>query len=239
MTSLADSYAELLALTQLFLLQDYTLQDYIPVDTKTYQMFKSIPIKKEKITQVVPVTPRSTLKPVLLPEPKPAVLTPPQPSAVIPEPEVVKTPIKHKEIDLKDIEHVMLAKFPNQKIVNSIPSNPFKTKSTPIAIILFTKHSQTHMTFFSNMAKAINDRFGPTEVLDANKIEQLSDWHNIFSAQSLRLVILENQALETLPQLQQHLKEIKTVLLSNISLYLENPQHKAPLWKQICSHLTR
>lgn len=113
MTILQEAYRELLALTQIFLLEEYSLQERIPTDQTTYEDFKRYALKN-KTAQQAPIAHENkiTREPVEVIRSPAAVtpLKPPQPIEQVSNPPAIvqeqKTPLpiisKSKEVVAKE-----------------------------------------------------------------------------------------------------------------------------------------
>lgn len=115
--------------------------------------------------------------------------------------------------------------------------------SSEIIILSFSELAK-EQTFISNLAFALNQCLGSTQVLSAKKIEDDQGWNKLLKAEKLRLVIASNYNLHTLPELVKYFHEDATgkhklgtkklYLLSDISLYMQQPSLKSSLWKTLC-----
>lgn len=106
MTVLQEAYRELLALTQIFLLEEYSLQERIPADQTTYEDFKRYalknkaapaPIAKETIISRQPVEVIRSPAAVNTPSPQQPIEQAGSPPVVIQEPTPLPATSKSKE----------------------------------------------------------------------------------------------------------------------------------------------
>lgn len=143
-----ERYTELLALTQLYLLQEYPNKGSIPVGLDTYNYFKQLALQQKSQNQKAP-----TIAPMPMPTKPPSPLPPapqktqvpsvPQNTATVPpvpEPQI-KPATQEKTVasksenfvlepisvvtptELNDVRQAVTERFPAQKIVDTIPSN--------------------------------------------------------------------------------------------------------------------
>lgn len=145
--------------------------------------------------------------------------------------------------------------FPELALIESIPSDSaaLKIKNAwlndqmiPPVIILSFQDEEQQIAFLKNMAQAISVRFAPARVFSATKFENENCWENILKSPGLRLVIASDYGLylqpglmhfysEILQQGKHFLNHIPLLLLSDLSLYLKEPQLKSLLWRAICN----
>ena len=147
MTMLKKQYADLLALTQLYLFQEYSLQERIFADSKSYEEFKKFALK-QKGSQPPTIQPQKMLqKPATEPfsPPQPIKKTTPlvQPTAEVtaPAPKVIPPKIEEaaakenvsqffvlepletiQAMELDDFRTLIREKFPSQ-VIDEIPSD--------------------------------------------------------------------------------------------------------------------
>lgn len=119
-------------------------------------------------------------------------------------------------------------------------------KEIPPVVILSFNEQKDHMALLNNIAKAITLQLAPAKVISGHRLEQEKKWEEMLNSPGLRLVIASDYGLYLLPDLMKHYKEsaksarhfLKTtplLLLSDISLYLKEPQLKPLLWRAICN----
>lgn len=163
-------------------------------------------------------------------------------------------------IDFSDIRQVITERFPSQKIIDQIPNDEDVRKkegtwqkgmAVPEVLILSFTEIPKEITFLQNIAKAIQDRLSATaQIMAAAKLEQEECWSAILSSKTLRLIIACDHGLPSIPGLMQYYREaprhakyyagkVPLCLMSDISLYLNEPQLKPALWKTIQEMLKR
>lgn len=281
MNPLKEQYAELLALTQLYLLHEFPEKAWIPVSMPFYQWIRAThqPPPKTASIPSTPIQPAAT-QPTPLPTP-PSPLpapaapkkaeAPPQHTPTPPKPAPQKAPepipppqkteatprsfftlepmTQAVESDLTDIQTILAERFPKQTILKEVPSDTEsnllkKEHTTEAAILLSFLESPEHLTFLTNIAKAIESRLAPAAVVAANDYEQDDRWHTLLQSPALRAIIISSANLQALPKLMKHYREDTTqkkfflgqvplVVLSDISLYFQEPTRKRALWDEI------
>jgi len=145
--------------------------------------------------------------------------------------------------------------FPDWSLSEAIPNDKIALKNknawmkiqeaTPVIILSFHDNEQ-QLTFLKNIAQAISLRLSSAQVISASQIEKENGWENLLNSPQLRLVIAGDYELYLHPKLMhvyreipQHgrhfLGKIPLLLLSDLSLYLKEPQLKPLLWRAICN----
>lgn len=151
----------------------------------------------------------------------------------------------------------MQAVFPQIQWNEKIPSDHLARKKrgswninqekTAVVILLFDSNEE-QLAFLKNVAHAISLRLAPTQILLASSFEKNNTWNHLLDASSLRLIIANDYGVYLQSNLKSHyressqqgkhfLKNIPLLLLSDISLYLKQPQLKSLLWRAICNEL--
>ncbi len=228
---------ELASLTKLYLLQEYTTDAWVAADKDTYHYFKEFAGRNKASATPLP----KPLPPVPTPKPFPQT-TPraslPKPSIVqlekkpLPEPDSIPElqPLTQtSERDLSDWRKIVSNKFPQQKIIDTIPDDAeakalaFRWQETPAgpqAVLLYSDEPPQQQTFLKSVAQAIESRFCTAQV---QSITQFNP------SLTYRLVLGQKTVLNTLnlPTSTQ------TIPLEPIDDYLKQPPLKAALWKQI------
>jgi hypothetical protein len=167
---------------------------------------------------------------------------------------VLEPVTKVTPVEFNDIRQLIIERFPSQKILDQIPSDKeakknetarSKEMTVPEVLILSFTEIPKEVAFLQNIAKAIQDRLMKTvQIIIASKLEQEGSWSRILGSKTLRLIIACDHGLPTVPGLMQHYREaprhakyyagkVPLCLMSDISLYLNEPQLKPPLWKTI------
>lgn len=297
MTPIQQCYAELLSLTQLFLLREHPLNEVKIVSPSLLTFFQknmkstpvlqapkkvssptfasSLPIKEAVITTTPsdtrPTEPRpkpplpNPTPPSAQPEPPPS----PQPPPIIQQEKPNKITRGAKELaldpliarstphDQGEFWKLFPNLFPEAKLSEAIPSDALAQKlknawqhqqMIPPVILLAFHDDEKQMTFLKNLAQAISLRLAPARVLSAHKLEKEKGWNEVLQTSSLRLVIASDYGLYLQPNLMQlyrevpqegkhYLNQTPLLLLSDLNLYLKEPQLKSLLWRAICNRL--
>jgi hypothetical protein len=217
----------------------------------------------------VPVQPVQNKPPAPPPPPPPsqpiAQVKPETPPPPPPKPQVDKSPLTLEplsaptSIDFSETRKFFAEKFPQLELVDTIPpdhkakeiANYWKLASaSPEVIILSFNESAPEKSILQNMAAALTKSIAPTRVIEANKIEQEKGWNKLLQSENLRLIIASNYSIYSLPEFMNHYREdsqacmyfvgkIRLYLLSDLSLYIQQPQLKAPLWRALCDILSK
>jgi len=145
--------------------------------------------------------------------------------------------------------------FPESNLNKTIPSDAFAQKNknawvrnqevAPVLILSFHDNEQQPL-FLKNIAQAISLRLAPAQVLSVSRIDKDNRWENILNFSHLRLVIAGDYELYMHPKLMHYYREVSQqgkhflhhtplLLLSDLSLYLKEPQLKSLLWRAICN----
>jgi hypothetical protein len=158
-------------------------------------------------------------------------------------------------LDHRDFWKLFSTLFPELTLCESVPHDGFAKKLKnawlndqviPPVIILSFQDGEKQLTFLKNLAQAISLRLAPARVLSASKLEKEKGWENILKTPTLRLVIASDYGLYLQPGLMHFYREIPKqgkhflnhiplLLLSDISLYLKEPQLKSLMWRAICN----
>jgi hypothetical protein len=143
-------------------------------------------------------------------------------------------------------EWVLSKAIPSDVIAQKNKNAWLKSQEIPPVIILSFHDNEQQQTFLKNIAQAISLRLAPAQVVSASQIEKENGWENILNASQLRLVIAGDYGLYLHPKLMRFYKELPQqgkhflnqtplLLLSDLSLYLKEPQLKPLLWRAICN----
>lgn len=148
--------------------------------------------------------------------------------------------------------------FPEWSLSESTPSDAIAQKKknewlkneeiSPVVILSFHDNEQ-QLAFLKNIAQAISLRLAPAQVLSVSKLEKENSWKNVLDSPHLRLVIANDYGLYLQPKLmhfyrevphqgKHFLNQIPLLLLSDLSLYLKEPQLKPLLWRAICNEFS-
>lgn len=226
MTSPKELFNELTYLTEVYLLQEHKLSDWIYAEPESYAFFKQLATSQKK--QVTP------------PPPLPAIKTEQTTAAQEPEvkPKDADKLIKlepmepHKPVDFSDIRAILQEKVPNLNIVAE-PQRKVKE-----AILLTLSPSPAHQAFLVNFAQAIELCLCPIAIVNAAKIESVKGWDNLLNQPGLKIVLMLQPDLEQLPHLAKHyvpakspaLGKVPAFFLPDIALLLKEPIRKHSLW---------
>ncbi len=158
-------------------------------------------------------------------------------------------------VNYQDFNQFFRNHFPNSIIHEQIPcdSQARKIKNTwlneqvmPPIILLSFQEEEKPLAFLKNMARAISLRLAPVRIYSASKLEKNKEWEKILTASTLRLVIASDYGVYSQPGLMNYYREIPEqskhfllqiplLLVSDLSLYLKEPQLKSLLWRAICN----
>lgn len=277
MTTPRKCYAELIALAQLYIFQEYSRGQWIETDRETFERFKAHALKGMQKT-AVPPRPIAPLPPdkvevskplsanIQSPAAKPteaekAAPAPPQAAleASLPEEKASapqKTEITPKRfklepmteappLDYSELRKLLNEKFPNISLLPIPECAASMPKSeNPQVILLTFQENGRHLAFIQNLAKAVQLTLGPAKTIAAASIENEGKWDEFLKTKGLRLIIASYSGLQTLPGLMRYFKEspkqgrhyldrLPVCLLSDIEIYLKEPQLKLPLWQSI------
>lgn len=148
--------------------------------------------------------------------------------------------------------------FPHYRLNETIPDDRLAKKlmnawsleqSIPPVIILAFNEKEKHLTLLKNIAKAITLRFAPARVMSGLKLEKDKQWDSLLNTADLRLIIASDYGLYLQPALMTHYREASKqakhflnqtplLLLSDLDLYLKEPQLKSLLWRAICNEFS-
>lgn len=160
----------------------------------------------------------------------------------------LELPAKVPLPEFQDFRAFMQQKFPSQVILDKIPT--FEKEKKPMAAVILLSFDQNPKSeaFLQSIAKAIQERFFPAEVLIAQEIEKKNGWKQLLSQNTLKLILANPNQIESLPLLHAYYREnqknatcflgdVPLCLLSDLSLYWNQPQLKSTLWKEIQRYL--
>ncbi|KIC71349.1 hypothetical protein [Candidatus Protochlamydia amoebophila] len=161
-------------------------------------------------------------------------------------------------IENQEFKEILKKIFPSYALSSTIPNDQFAKKlmnkwtyerQVPSIVILSFGNQESHLKLLKNIAKAISLRFAPSRVVSALKLEKEKQWNKLFEAKELCLVIASDYHLYLQPDLMSYyreepklgkhfLQQTPLLLLSDLDLYLKEPQLKSLLWRAICNELT-
>lgn len=249
MLTTQEQYAELLALTQLHLLQEFALTEWVEADPKTQAFFQA-DIKKQAIPvpvapvhiakETIPVPVKPAAPPPVktkaqtpiqkVPEAKPVVEVPPKQEQKQVLWEELKTP--PQEYNLNETKRILKEKYPGQAIIEEIPndaeakriSSSWKQADliTDVVILSFDTNPK-HCELLENVAKALVKYHVPAQVCMADKFESQSTWSELLKTKHLRLVIANGSGVHGMAGLMKHYREVAKTgkcYLDQVPLYL-------------------
>lgn len=282
MPNLLNQFAELISLTNLYLLREFHSPDPIFTDPSTHLFYqpyqKTPPHETSKPLHTPPPPYRETSLPrqdinktVQVPLPTKTQIIPPEVSLQQHQQEselenlkLKNTPSSFHLEPLSGLEHtsqwndfkpLFQQYFPNHPLNEQIPSDARAKKINttwkmdqviPPVVILSFNDQNNQLVLIKNIAKATSLNLAPTRVISAHTIEQQNKWKEFLHSPSLKLIIASDYGFYLLPELMKFYKEVPKsakhflhqtplLLLSDLSLYLKEPQLKSLLWRAICS----
>ena len=145
--------------------------------------------------------------------------------------------------------------FPDIPLVASIPKdtaalkviNAWRMEAViPPVVILFFQSGEKEGIFLKNVAQAISLRLAEARVISFFQWEKERSLDELVNASHLRLIISTDYDLYLQPDLMKvyrespqqgkhYLGRTPLLLLSDLSLYLKEPQLKSLLWRAICN----
>lgn len=157
--------------------------------------------------------------------------------------------------DLSDYWKLHRQLFPDINLTETFPKDcaALKVKNAwqneliiPPVVILAFRDVEKELVFLRNVAQAISLRLAPARVISASKWGKENGWTNLINSPNLRLVVATDYDLYLQPELMKmyrevpqqgkhYLQNIPLLLLSDLSLYLKEPQLKSLLWRAICN----
>ncbi|MCE2982509.1 MAG: hypothetical protein LW832_02970 [Parachlamydia sp.] len=212
--------------------------------------------KKAELPKAPLPEPIIQIKPEIKTEnPPPAPLLPKLASKNEPK-RIALEPLKETQpIDQAEWRSLFEKHFPQLPLCDQLPDDTLAKKKMsawkeeegipPILLLSFTA-KESHLSFLKQIAKAITLHFKPARALCGLTIEGKNEWKTLFNS-SLQLVIatdtdlylqknLMNYYQEAIPG-QHLLQNIPLLLLSDLDLYLRQPQLKPLVWRAICKEL--
>jgi len=242
-----EQFAELIALTQLHITQEYAKSDWINSDTETVQFFKGLKKAVSKPIVELPKPPISK-KPMIVKEESAPKITEEKPKAQPIKPSKFELePVQEvTQVDFNEMRQILAQHFPQQVVLDEIPNHNEAKASflIPEVVVLALNENAKYHAFLSNLSKAINRQIAPAELLSAQVWEKGENWEEFLKSEKLRLVIVSDRTLHALPNLmklyrenakmaKQYLGRVPVQLLPDIGVYFQRPQLKVDLWKAI------
>jgi len=230
-----------------------------PIQVKAPVMSLSIPAPTEnhKVPDPVKATPMAPQTP-----PAPATATA-KPTSTQKAPDGKKAFVREPlpaptAIDFSEMQKYFAEKLPLLPLEDCIPpdheakeiANRWKAALVaPEVIILSFNETAREKEMLNNLAAALSRTIAPSTVVQALNIEQEKSWNKVLQNEKLRLVIASNYSIYTLQELMNHYREdsqagkhflgrIRLHLLPDLSLYIQEPRLKAPLWRTLTDILT-
>lgn len=198
-----------------------------------------------------PLPPPTQPEPVIIPPQPPAIQDKPSKNKFNLDPLTSAAPVQ----DHREYWKLCNTLFSEWTLCETIPSDAMAQKNknawlknqeiSPVMILSFHDNEQ-QLSFLKNIAQAISLRLAPARVLSATQIEKENCWKEVLDSPHLRLIIASDygfylqphlmQFYRDVPQQSKHfLNQIPLLLLSDLSLYLKEPQLKPLLWRAICN----
>ncbi|MBA2726630.1 MAG: hypothetical protein H0U49_00450 [Parachlamydiaceae bacterium] len=159
-----------------------------------------------------------------------------------------------KLIDYSELCKLWQENYPHTPVIMTIPSDEqakvisrrWQNPPTVPNIVLLCFNENPHeIAFLNNVAAAITQYFGSAGLIAAVKVESEKNWNKLLSTPSLKLIIAPHHSLYTLPDLMKQycedplrgnhtLGRVPLLLLSDLSLYMQQPKLKIALWQTLC-----
>ncbi len=235
MISPKEQLAELSALVQIFLMQNYERKDWLLADSETYHYFK----QQVQTQKVKPLPPPAAATPPIAPALKAPPVTVPAPSLPETPPPVPEEPVMKKEspkarapeakkadkpkeffvlepmaapqpLELSDIRSFMSEKFSGIKILDPMPQVPkhLIARSIPAVAVFSFQETGVDRAFLQQVSQAVQRALAPAEMWEAADIERRQEWDKILSAPELKLIVASAHGMHRFPLLMQHYREV-------------------------------
>ena len=141
--------------------------------------------------------------------------------------------------DLNAVRQNIQKSNPNVTFLKSFPKKPPNLPnidSAAVAVLVSNTNTE-HYNFIVKVAEAINKQLAPTTLIN---IESFSsrDHLKLIIASKTQLPPPLKQNIQTLNN-QHFLGKIPLLLMHDIDLYLNNPEHKRTLWQDLIKILGR
>lgn len=238
--SLKSAFTELAAMTQLYMLQEWKLEEWVTSDRETQTFLRSLvkpnikpPQNQEnpapELVQTKVQSPAPVTKPIIQEKPPIHAPAPALEKQAEPPPIPQKKPqqtaitVEHPQPlpvnDLADIRDIFKNKFPNVSILEPISEI---TDTNPTVIILAVPRSPSEKQLLLSLAKALEIHGKPTVIQ--------SQPHG----QTAKVYIGRKKEVDAIAS---STKAPTVCLYDDISLYLKEPALKRMLWREICQHL--
>jgi hypothetical protein len=184
------------------------------------------------------------------------VQEPPKPQQEVPGPKNFKRelPSPPNVEDFADIRKVWNDKFPQQQPIDTLLAKAISHKDqqtntlAPEIILLSIASTPRENTFLSHVAIAIDQCIAPAKLIEATAFESDKEWQKLLESSSLKYIIACHHKLNALPELMKFYHEdsshgrhtlgrVPLLLLSDLSLYMQEPKLKRLLWQTLCQTL--
>ncbi|MBA3603399.1 MAG: hypothetical protein H0W50_07115 [Parachlamydiaceae bacterium] len=157
--------------------------------------------------------------------------------------------------DFTEMRTFFKEKLPNVVLTETIADDNeakalalrWKAPPAEIVILSFSDHAP-EKAFLTNLSFTLNQCFGSAKLISAAKIEEEKGWDQLLKTKNLRLVIASHNSLHALPELMKFYHEEATgkhklgrtqlFLLSDLSLYMQQPSLKASLWRALVQQVS-
>lgn len=243
MNNATETYRQLVAEVQRFLLQEYAPKQWIAADADNFLYFKTqaaaaTPQRKSPSPQEAP--PPQPAAPQFARKPLPPKAPPPPPVEVKeeksepqPKPSFAKEPIgKAAPPDLAEIRRLVAEKHPAWEYVEP-PS--YREKGTPV--LVFAGKGETLLQQIGN---AIHNQLAPTQMIDLGECIAQGTLQKVVERQNLRLIVLDENALRAYPPLltlyRPQMGTIGTapvLVLTQVADLAHDPARKRAVWNAI------
>lgn len=237
---------ELITLTKRYLQEEYNSNDWVWTDKATCDFFRERALQSPKKAAPPKFAPPATSKPQAqtpLPTRKRRSAPPMQAG---PTPNLPKEPPKRTEIatqktgrDFMEVRQILSETAPKLKVVDKVPSDAkakkvasaWKNSVPEVAIIAITP-TKTELELLEKIASAIEGLGSTAKVLIGEQ-----QWERLFKTDHLKLVLVPEQTLKSHKEFQD-IKTVKVCPLKPIQTYIDQPNEKAVLWKEIRQQLS-
>lgn len=162
----------------------------------------------------------------------------------------LEAPPAVNSIDFTEMKTFFKEKLPrivlSETIADDAEAKNFalRWKAPPAKIIVLSfSTNPAEQAFLSNLSIALHQYFGSTKLVSAASLEEEKGWDRILKADTLHLAIASHNSLHALPELMKYYHEESTgkhrlgqaqlFLLSDLSLYMQQPALKASLWRTL------
>lgn len=238
MTSLNEQYFQLVALTELYLFQEYSLRDWKYSEKESYDFYKNFARTTRR-----PQQPKQTAPPPPpMPKPSPPQNKRTQPKPAPPKkqpvPEQPKEPVltikpveKFHPTDVEDFKKLfnnLLVESPSDDTEAHRISQQWKENAKKFdAIILSDREQPEHHAFLVKVAIALKNHERHAEVVD------ITD-ENISTLPSPTVVVASRHLLEKHPKLKGRFEASShLIIISSITDILKDQKCKRELWNNL------